>query len=176
MGMGPVLAAAILLIRIVEGNGAVRAPGAQIARPLVVEITDDAGRPVPGASVSFHLPDDGPGGVFSGGLRTDVEITDDRGRAASRAIQFNGSAGPFEIRIIVIKDQVRAGTISLQYIAEGEVRAGPRRGRGKWILLGVAAAAGAAGAWRARGGSPGSPEARVPTLSIGAPSLVVVAP
>ncbi|MFB3826813.1 MAG: hypothetical protein ACE15B_08590 [Bryobacteraceae bacterium] len=170
---------AILLIRIVEGNGAVRAPGAQLARPLAVEITDDAGRPVPGASVSFHLPDDGPGGVFSGGLRTDVQVTDERGRASAQGIQFNRVAGPFEIRIIAIKDQVRAGTISLQYIAEAAPRAA-RRGRGKWILLGVAAAAGAAGAWSARGraGAGGGVSAASPpaAVSIGAPSLVVVAP
>ena len=45
---------AILQIQIVEGEGAVYAPGARSARPLAVEVTDETGRPVAGAAVSFH--------------------------------------------------------------------------------------------------------------------------
>jgi hypothetical protein len=42
-----------------------------------VEITDETGKPISGAAVSFHLPEDGPGGTFASGLRTDL-VSHDR--------------------------------------------------------------------------------------------------
>ena len=50
---------AILQIHILEGEGAVHPPGSRISRPLVVEVTDETGRPVPSAAVvmsSFMVP------------------------------------------------------------------------------------------------------------------------
>src|SRR5947209_13567833 len=73
---------AILQIQLVEGDGAVHAPGSRSARPLIVEITDETGKPVPGAAVSFHLPEEGPGGAFANGLQTEVAVTDAQGRVA----------------------------------------------------------------------------------------------
>jgi len=52
------------------------------ARPITVEITEETGKPVAGAAVSFHLPEEGPGGTFVNGLRTEVVITDGRGMRA----------------------------------------------------------------------------------------------
>ena len=118
---------ATLQIQIVEGDGAVYAPGARSARPLVVEVTDENGRPVPGAAVSFHLPEDGPSGSFANGLRTDVVVTDERGRAALRSMQLNRMPGRFQIRIIASKEQATAGTVAFQSIldpAGGAVAAG----------------------------------------------------
>ena len=43
---------AILQIKVVEGEGAVHPPGARSPRPLTIEITDETGRPVPGAAVT----------------------------------------------------------------------------------------------------------------------------
>ena len=40
------------------------APGSRSARPMTVEITEETGKPVAGAAVSFHLPEDGPGGTL----------------------------------------------------------------------------------------------------------------
>src|ERR1051325_7120453 len=80
---------AVLHIKVVEGEGTVHPAGSRTARPLTVEITDDRGRPVPGTAVSFHLPEDGPGGISSNGLRTDMSITDAQGRASLRGIQIN---------------------------------------------------------------------------------------
>ena len=50
-----------------EGDGAIYAKGSRATRGLTVLITDETGRPVEGATVSFSLPADGPSGEFSSG-------------------------------------------------------------------------------------------------------------
>jgi hypothetical protein len=178
---------AVLQIQILEGEGGVHAPGARLARPLTLAVTDETGRPVAGAAVSFNLPEDGPSGAFASGLRTEVATTDQLGRASLRRIQLNRIAGRFQIRIIASKEQARAGTVSFQYIADagsgvaaaGSARAHPAsRGHGKWIavaaLVGAGAAAGVV-ASRSGNGTPPS-GAGGPTLTIGSPSLTVGKP
>jgi hypothetical protein len=49
---------AILQIRVIEGEGAVHQPASRSARPITVEITEETGKPVAGAAVSFHLPEE----------------------------------------------------------------------------------------------------------------------
>ena len=80
---------AILQIKVVEGEGAVHFPGARNLRPFSVEVTDETGRPVTGAAVSFHLPVSGPSGTFANGLRTEIVITDSHGHASLRGLQAN---------------------------------------------------------------------------------------
>jgi len=108
---------AVLQIKVVDGEGSVHPPGAHVAHPLTVEVTDETGHPVSGAAVSFQLPPDGPSGLFSNGLRTDLVLTDASGRAAIHAVQLNRSGGQLRIRITAVKEQARAGAISTQYIA-----------------------------------------------------------
>ena len=119
---------AILQIQVVEGEGGVYPPGSRSSRPLIVEITDETGKPVAGAAVSFHLPEEGPGGVFLNGLRTDVVTTDAQGRAGLRGLQINRISGRFQIRIVASKEQARAGAVSFQYVAESAHGAGSRPG------------------------------------------------
>jgi hypothetical protein len=83
-----------------------------------VELTDEAGRPVAGAGISFQLPPEGPSGLFSNGLRTDLVLTDGSGRASIHSMQLNRTGGQFRIRITAVKEQARAGAVSTQYIAE----------------------------------------------------------
>jgi hypothetical protein len=109
---------AVLQIKVVEGEAAVHPPGARIAHPVTVEVTDEAGHPVAGAAVSFQLPPEGPGGLFSNGLRTDLVLTDGSGRASIQSVQLNRTGGQFRIRITAVKEQARAGIVSTQYIVE----------------------------------------------------------
>ena len=176
---------AILQIRVIEGEGAVHLPGSRSTRPITVEITDETGKPVAGAAVSFHLPEDGPSGAFVNGLRTEVVITDAHGRASLHGFLPNRLPGRFQIRILASKEQARAGTVSFQYVAESrggaaKVNAAPSRGR-KWIVVAAAVAGGAvAGIVALRGGaaspaaSPAAPAP--PALSIGSPSITVGKP
>lgn len=179
---------AILQIRVVEGEGAVHLPGSRSSRPITVEITEETGRPVAGAAVSFHLPEDGPGGAFVNGLRTEVVITDLGGRASLRGLLANRIPGRFQIRILASKEQARAGTVSFQYVAEprGGVpsAATASHGRGKWMALAAAVLGGTvAGLAVVRGGGATSPAAAgttstpvPPVLTIGTPSITAGKP
>src|ERR1700684_970005 len=109
---------ASLQIKVLEGEGAAHPAGAHISRPLTVQVTDDMGQPVAGAAVSFQLPPEGPSGLFSNGLRTDLAITDAAGHATIHSIQLNRNGGQFRIRITAVKEQARAGIVSFQYINE----------------------------------------------------------
>ncbi len=108
---------AVLQIKVLEGEAAVHPAGARIPHPLTVEVTDETGRPVAGAAVSFQLPPEGPSGLFSNGLRTDLVLTDASGRASIHSVQLNRTGGQFRIRITAVKEQARAGAVSTQYIA-----------------------------------------------------------
>jgi hypothetical protein len=175
---------AILQVKVVEGEGAVHAPGSRSPRNLTVEVTDETGRPVEGAAVSFRLPEEGPGGIFANGLQTDLVITAPDGRASVRGFRLNRTPGPFQIRITVAKDRARAGIVSSQYIGEVEATqaASPvvkKKGRGKWIAL--AAVAGGAAAGVAAGvlisGGSSSPSQPTPTApTIGTPTITIGRP
>jgi hypothetical protein len=197
---------ATLQIQVLEGDGSVYTPGSKAARPLIVEITDEMGRPVTGAAVSFHLPEDGPSGAFVNGLRTDVAVTDEHGRAAPRALVVNRVPGQFSIRIIATKEQATAGTLALANIADPaakkeapkfdktkavavmgrpqphDISAGPGHGHKKLILILGAVAAGAAAGMliRAEGSksssSTATPETTAAPPSIGAPTVSVGRP
>ncbi len=177
---------AILQIRVIEGEGAVHLPGSRSTRPITVEITDETGKPVAGAAVSFHLPDGGPSGAFVNGLRTEVVIADSHGRASLHGLVANRIPGRFQIRILASKEQARAGTVSFQYVAESgrgaarkEAAASSRRR--KWIVVAAAVAGGAVAGFVAMRGGAASPAAAPagpvpPVLSIGSPSITVGKP
>ncbi len=179
---GPAAAqVAILQIQVIEGEGAVHLPGSHSAHPLTVQVTDETGKPVEGAAVSFHLPEDGPGGAFTNGLRTDVATTDARGRASARGIQFNRTGGRFQVRIFASKEQARAGMASFQYVAEtsgGAAKAGPHSRR-KWIAVvaGVAAGGVLGGVLAGRSGAAAAvPPSTPPALTVGTPTISVGKP
>jgi hypothetical protein len=176
---------AILQIKVVEGEGAVHVPGVRGQRPLTIEVTDETGRPVAGAAVSFHLPEDGPGGTFANGLRTEIVITDAHGRATLHGLQANRIGGRFQLRILASKEQARAGIVSFQYVAESKggapVAAASSVSHRKWIVIGAGIAGGAvAGLMASRGGSAArsvtSPPAVPPALTIGTPVITVGKP
>jgi hypothetical protein len=175
---------AVLQIQVVAGDGAVHAPGSRAARPLVVRVTDETGKPVAGAAVSFHLPEDGPGGVFAGGLRTEVASTDSGGLASVRGLRLNRNSGSFQIRIFASKEQARAGVISIQYIADARsgVASKARSGRRRWIavaaVVGAGAAAGILAAGRSDGASaqPPATAASSSAPTIGQPTITVGKP
>ena len=186
---------AVLHIQVIEGEGAVNAAGARNSRPLTVEVTDETGKPVEGASVSFHLPDEGPGGSFGSGLRTDVTVTDARGRANLHTMLLNRTPGRFAIRIVASKEQARAGMVTFQYIAEPKNGAAPAsssksgpslmHGPFKWVVVAVlaggAAVAGAMVAGKSNGGAPATSTTPATTtgsstISVGSPSITVGKP
>lgn len=194
-------APAILRIRVLEGEGSIHTAGTRSSQPIVIFLTDEAGRPVEGASVSLRLPDEAPTGLFANGMRTEIAVTGPDGRVAIRGIQWARAAGPVQLRITANKGEARSGILSTQYVTEPAGSSQPRRGpdpaagpprpsinkeqpsRSKWILLaaliGGAAAGGVAAA--ARGGStaPGAPPLAalsLPTATIGNPTITIGRP
>lgn len=175
---------AVLQVKVVEGEGAVHIAGTRATRPIVVEVTGETGRPVEGAAVTFHLPEEGPGGLFAGGLRTETGTTDAHGRFSLRGMRWNRTPGPFRIRIIVTKDGARAGIVSSQYLSDAAAGAAlkARRPRRKLalILLAAAAAAGGGVAAGMRGGAkkptPPAATGNPPAVTIGAPIVIVGRP
>jgi hypothetical protein len=175
---------ASLQLKIVEGEGASHLILSRSPAPITVEVADDTGRPVPGAAVSFQLPEDGPGGLFSNGLRTDVVITDAQGRATVRNLHFNSTPGAFQIRILASKDQARAGTISRQHLV-ARTEAGPKaavagaKSSRKWIVIAVAMGGAAAGGTFAginRANTKPPVAAAQPALSVGPPTITIGRP
>ena len=178
-------AAVIVQLRVVEGEGAVSGTGTRATRGITVQATDEAGKPVDGAAVSFRLPDEGPSGVFASGLRTEVVTTKADGRATIWGMQWNKSAGQFEIRITAVKDQARAGIVSAQYLSDTAGKSVTSAGgfqvshhsRNKWLLISAAVAGAGAGMVFAK--SSQTAKATVaPTAptQIGSPSILIGRP
>jgi len=180
----PALAAqeTVLGIRVVEGEGAVQPAGARVRAPWTVLVTDETGRPVAGAAVTFRLPVEGASGVFSNGLPTEVMRTGPDGRATVREVRWNRNPGPVRIRVVAVKDGARAGAVFEQYLtvagAERSFRnAGVHRTSRWWKAAAVAggAAAAAVVVGFARSESP-KPTPQAPPVRIGAPVITIGRP
>jgi hypothetical protein len=178
----PLQAAAMIQLRVIEGEGAVYAPGSRATRGITVQVTDETGQPVEAAAVSFRLPDDGPGGTFSGGLRTEVVTTKADGRATVWGMRWNRATGPFEMRITAARGQARAGIVVSQYLSDKVAASSGGNGQfhashsyRKWLLI-AAAVGGAAvgGLVLGERKTPSSTPANAPgPPSIGAPVIVI---
>src|SRR5260370_5497026 len=114
----PLNAGVIIQLKVVEGEGTVYRRGTRATRGLTLMVTDEPGKPVENAAVSFRLPDEGPSGVFNSGLHTEVVTTNADGRASVWGMQWNKTPGPLEIRITAVKEQARAGIVSTQYLSD----------------------------------------------------------
>ena len=169
----------LLQVRVVDGDGAVYSTGSRATHGIGVLVTDEVGRPVDGATVTFRLPETGPGGVFATGAKTEILTTRSDGRASVWGMQWNHAAGSFEVRITAIKGSIRAGTACLQSLTNGvaasPARAGPGHGH-KWLWISLAAAGAAAGgaavlnARKPAGASPST------ALQFGTPTIVLGRP
>jgi hypothetical protein len=143
---------------VAEGDGLTYPIGSRATRGITIQITDDAGKPVDGATVSFRLPESGPGGTFSNGSKTEILNTRADGRATVWGMKWNRQAGAFDVSITATKGQSRAGTVCSQHLTE---TAGPSAAKGGsshkwlWIVL-VVGAAGAGAAVGARSHSASS--------------------
>ena|SRR5271165_305184 len=172
---------AILQIRVIEGEGVVYPLGGRATRGVTVQVTDETGKPIENASVSFRLPEQGPSGTFSNGSRLEIVTTKADGRAAAWGMQWNRTEGPFEIRITAVKGQAHAGTVCAVYLSKATDETGSsspvkvaRSLKWMWITLAVAggaAVAVAAGAVAGKSSPPAGPTS-TPT-TIGTPTIVI---
>lgn len=174
---------AILNLRVVEGEGSVYGTGTRATRGITVEVVDEAGHPVPDVTVSFKLPEEGPSGTFNTGSKTEVVTTRQDGRVSVWGMRWNRSPGALQVRVTAVKDGVRAGLVSTQYLSEASAASAGgggsvRRGHSKLILISLAVAGAAAGgvAMSAARGSAAPAIPPIVPLTIGKPSVIVGAP
>lgn len=162
-----------LQIRIVEGEGAVYVLGSRATRGVTVEVTDDTGKPLGGVAVNFQLPDDGAGGLFSNKSKTEIATTGSDGRASVWGMQWNRTAGSFDVRITATKGDARAGTVCSQSLTATSARRVHHGHKWLWIALAVAGGAGAAVAIRGRVDSQTPQASAVSVTSIGSPTIAI---
>jgi hypothetical protein len=175
---------AVVQIRILEGEGAVYSIGTRATRGVTVQVTDETGKPVESAAVSFRLPDSGPTGAFSSGMRTEIATTSADGRASVWGMQWNRVTGPLEVRITAAKGQARAGTVCGLFLSDAAVSTEPRSAKATswrshrriWMGVAIAAAAFAGVAAVTSRGTPGTAAGTVNAPQIGTPTIIIGKP
>ncbi|MEO8099425.1 MAG: hypothetical protein ABI811_17110 [Acidobacteriota bacterium] len=142
---------AILQLRVLQGEGTVYGVNSRATRGIVVQVTDETGKPVEGAVVSFRLPTQGPTGEFSAGGSTEIVNTSADGSAEVWGMLWGRETGAFEMRITAAKGATRGSVVCGLYLSAALVTVNtapaPARASGRkrtWIALGLAAATGVA--------------------------------
>jgi len=167
-----------LEIVIVQDDGAINNIKQRTARETIVEVRDENHKPVAGATVSFVLPADGPGGLFAGGGKSAALVTNNLGRAAMPAFQPNQAVGAFQVHVNA-SSAGRAASLTLNHSNVAAASAGGSSassssahagisGKTIGIIAGIAAAGAVGAAVGLRGGkSPSAPPVPSGTISIG---------
>jgi hypothetical protein len=169
-------AAPALKIVVLEGEGAINNIHQRHAKEPVVQVVDETGAPVNGASVAFLLPDTGPSGTFGASDRTLTVLTDEKGQAVGRGLAANQVAGKFEIRVVASHNGLTATAAITQTNAQpvGTASEGSSK---KFLLLALIGGAVAGGAaFAAKGGHSGSSAPSVSTPPIGSSQGTVIIP
>lgn len=137
-----------LQIVVIEGENARNSIRSRTAIAPVVEVRDEAGKPVAGAEVTFHLPAAGPGGAFYNWLQTQTVKTGENGRAAAAGYTPNDQEGRFNIKVTARQGGRTAGIVVAQTNLRGGNEAGAGAGGSKrnwWIAAGIIGAGALAG-------------------------------
>jgi hypothetical protein len=133
-----------LRVLVVEGDAATVNVRQRNAPPAVIEVDDANGARVEGASVTFYMPAQGPGGTFSNGTNTLTTKTDSSGRATAFGMHPNDLTGYYEIRVAAsYRGQTGSATITRTNVVGISKSGGGGGGLGfgakAWIILGVCA-------------------------------------
>jgi len=135
-----------LKIIVVEGEGAKNSIRSRSATAPVVQVIDEAEKPVAGAEVVIQLPLAGPGAVFHGWLKTQTIRTDAKGQAAATGFAPNDEEGRFNIKVTATAGNRTGSAVIAQSNVRGTGGASMTSGRsGWWKVLAVAGGAAAAG-------------------------------
>jgi hypothetical protein len=137
-----------LKIAVIDGENGRNDVRTKSATPLVVEVQDATGKPVPNAEVVFQLPWSGPGGVFFDWLKVQTVRTGTDGRATAKGFTPNDEEGRFNIKVMATSGNRSATTV----IAQSNVRGngGPAAKsngsrKGLWTTVGIIGAGALAG-------------------------------
>ena len=166
-----------LEIKVLAGEGAFNDVKLRRAQNIQVEVDDQNGNPVKGATVAFRLPYAGAGGFFGQTDTVYTASTGTDGRAATEGLRPNGVEGRFNVAVRATYNGLTAQVVVAQSntLAGGQVGSADRGHKKYWILglLGGAAAGGVLAATH-HGGSPApaaAPPATPTSISIGGISV-----
>ena len=149
-------------ILILEGENARHNIRRKAVSPTMVEVRDDANKPVPGARVVFTLPALGPGGRFADGGRVLTVLADGAGRASLTGSVPNDQEGQFRV-VVQATDNGRSASVGIvqnnvlysvaaPHAAAHEAHSGA--GTKLLVLLAIGAAVAAGGIAAAKSGGP----------------------
>jgi len=158
-----------------EGQGAINNIPQRRAKEPVVQVQHEDGEPVVGATVTFLLPDSGPGGTFADGARMLNIQTDAKGQAVGRGLKPNATSGRFLIRVNVSYHGQTASTTIAQInaIPAGATKGGSGK---KFLIIALIGGAAAGGLAAALGGKSGSSPVSTPVTNTPGTVLVPGAP
>ena len=105
--------AAALHIQVVRGNGNNNVYG-RLGQSILLSVSDDAGKPVKGATVIFSSVDIGPSVDFGGDARAAQAETDERGTASGPSLRPVGGNGSVQVGVLVEKDGETANAVVYQ--------------------------------------------------------------
>jgi hypothetical protein len=181
---GNARAADTLTVLVRQDAGFAARAGGVTSRPVEVRVTGADGRPAGGATVTFSLPREGPGGRFSSGLTSESAMTDSQGRASVSGIAWNDHEGE---ALIQIKASLKGEAGAAVYVVSVRQSSGESRtirgrsGSMKWIAI-AAVAGGALAGLAVSGGKVGGPAVALvqsPALApptVGAPLITIGKP
>lgn len=101
----------LLKITILQGEGALNNIQKKMAQSPAVEVKDEAGRAVEGATVVFALPFAGASGKFSSGERTFTTKTDAQGKAMAGPFTPNDTEGRLNINVTATAGERKASIV-----------------------------------------------------------------
>jgi hypothetical protein len=132
-------------ILILEGQHATNSVQGATAIPPVLEIRDENDLPIEGATVTFQLPQNGPGGFFPGQKLTLTTKTDFRGQVGATGLVPNEKEGTFHIHVTVTEGARTAEatitqTNSASTLSMAEAPRKKSLWRSKYVLIGAGAA------------------------------------
>lgn len=157
-------------IVIQEGQGAINNIQQHRAKEPVVQVTDENGAPIQQASVTFQMPETGPGGSFADGNKMLTVQTDEKGVAVGRGLRPNQTEGKFQIRVTASFQ----GATASEAISEINAEQAPAGGGGSKTFLIIALIGGAAaGGLAAALGHGRSSSSSVGTISTPPPTVLV---
>ena len=158
-----------------EGQGAINNIPQRRAKEPVIQVQHEDGEPVVGATVTFLLPDSGPGGTFADGARMLNIQTDAKGQAVGRGLKPNATSGRFLIRVNVSYHGQTASTTIAQInaIPAGATKGGSGK---KFLIIALIGGAAAGGLAAALGGKSGSSPVSTPVTNTPGTVLVPGAP
>ncbi len=157
-------------IVIQEGQGAINNIQQHRAKEPVVQVTHEDGEPVRQASVTFQLPETGPGGTFADGNKMLTVQADEKGVAVGRGLRPNPIAGRFQIRVTASFQGATASAVISEINAQPAATGGG--GSKKFLIIALIGGAAAGGLAAALGGKSSS-SSSVGTVSAPPPTVLV---